>query len=633
MKKLIVFISGNGTNLQEIINNCNDNLKIVTVICNKKNALGIKRAEDAGIPVIYSPFIRNKITRKEYDRYLANLIENISHDLIVLAGWMHIFTNEFLGRFNNIINLHPALPGQFPGGNAIEDAYNSYKRGEIQHTGIMVHKVVEEIDAGDVILTVEVPIFIKDKLNDLKKRIQNYEKTVLMDSIKKVLKLENSNQFPNLEISLVKHGKVRDIYNVNNEIILFAHSDRLSSFDRHICDVPGKGNILNLLSSWWMRQTRHIIDNHIISKFDNLLVARRCEVIPIEVIVRGYMTGSTETSLWTHYSKGVRDYCGVNFRDGYVKNQVLDAPVVTPTTKGDKDELISSTDIISRCILNESQWRYVHDIALRLFEYGQRVSDRNGLILVDTKYEFGIDTRGKIILIDELHTCDSSRYWVKSSYQQLFDTKKEPQKLDKDAIRDYVKSVCDPYTVSSIPEIPNDRVSSVLNCYVNCYKQLTGNGLEIMAYQGNAFDVTHEFNRYIRFGHKNLVFIISGSTSDSEFVSKIQSELNKVNILHTYVVASAHKSTAKVLELLTELNDSDRNIIFVTVAGRSNALSGVVAAQSRFPTIACPPFKDKLDMFTNINSSLQCPSSVPVMTILEPQNVALTCQRIFNFVK
>ena len=629
MKNIIVFVSGNGTNLQEIIDNSNVYYKIVVVICNKKNAFAIKRAESANIPVIYSPYIKKNITREDYDTSLANLISAINYDLIVLAGWMHVFTNNFLSKVKKIINLHPSLPGLFPGNNSIKDAYHSFKRGEISNTGIMVHYVIEEIDAGEVISTIEVPIYDKDNLNDLKIRVQFYEKKVLMNGIKTVLD-SNSIEYPRLNIDFVKHGKVRDIYTVNNELILFVHTDRLSSFDRHICDVPGKGNILNSLSTWWMNQTKHIIDNHIISSYDNILVAKRCRIIPIEVIVRGYMTGSTETSLWTHYSQGTRNYCGINFRDGYVKNQVLDTPVVTPTTKGERDELISAEVIVSSGILSQSQWDYINGVALRLFEYGQMVAAKKGLILVDTKYEFGFDTAGNIILIDELHTCDSSRYWIQSSYNELFNNQKEPKKLDKDAIRDYVRGVCDPYKVEKIPEIPNAKISSVLNCYLSCYTKLSGLPLTVTPYNSQ-LSTTDIFNNYISNIHQNLVFILAGSESDREHILKIQKELDRYNILYRFVVASAHKSTKKVMAILDELNASNRNIIFITVAGRSNALSGVVAAQSKYPVIACPPFKDKMDMMVNINSSLQCPSHVPVMTILEPLNAALTCKRIYSF--
>ena len=542
---------------------------------------------------------------------------------------MHVFTNIFLSRVKKIINLHPSLPGLFPGNNSIEDAYNSFKRGVISYTGIIVHHVVEEIDAGEVLVTIKVPIYEKDNLNDLKVRVQNYEKQVLMEGIKKVLKVD-SIEYPKLNINFVKHGKVRDIYTVNNELILFVHTDRLSSFDRHICNVPGKGHLLNSLSTWWMNQTRHIIENHIVSSYDNILVAKRCKLIPIEVIVRGYMTGSTETSLWTHYSKGTRNYCGINFRDGYIKNQVLDYPVVTPTTKGEKDELICEEYIVSSGILSESHWNYVKGIALRLFEYGQMIASKKGLILVDTKYEFGVDTNGNIILIDELHTCDSSRYWIQSRYNNLFNSKKEPKKMDKDAIRYYLKSICDPYKVDKIPEIPNTKISSVLQCYLNCYKQLSSLSLDISIYNSE-LSVIEIFNNYISNIHKNLVFILAGSESDREHILKIQKELDRYNILYRFVVASAHKSTKKVMTIIDELNNSNRNIIFITVAGRSNALSGVVAAQSKYPVIACPPFKDYMDMMVNINSTLQCPNYVPIMTILEPLNAAITCKRIYSF--
>ena len=629
IKNCVVLISGNGTNLQAIINavkNKNINMHIKAVISNRKNAYGLKRAELNNIDTHYIPYIKSKVSRKDYDELLKNKILELNPDLIICAGWMHILSKEFLENFDNIINLHPALPGQFPGNNSIEDAYNSFKSNLVDHTGIMVHHVIPEIDAGKIILTKKIQIYKNDELNDLKSRIQYYEKYILIQSI---YKMTTHNK--------IRSGKVRDLYDYSNEAMVIFHSDRISAFDKNLCNINGKGNVLCNLANWWFDKTRHIIDNHVIAKLDNSLLVNKCEVIPIEFVVRGYITGNTSTSLWTHYNNGSRNYCGNPLPEGLTKHQRLSEPLLTPTTKDVHDEPISCEEIVNRNILTQEELDYIRDKSFLLFSYGQQVAELKDLILVDTKYEFGKTSDGRIVLIDEVHTCDSSRYWKRSTYQQLIDGGKEPEKLDKDSIRDYVKSVCDPYK-DAIPEIPEEYRERVYTCYNQLYEQLTGEELQRLTFNDNdintsidsltkvyGLDDSDLLNR-----QRNIVIIVAGSTSDRSHVEKIEKELDSFNIDHHSYAISAHKNTQKLLNLLTELKACPKRKIFVTVAGRSNALSGVVACNCNYPVIACPPFKDKMDMFTNINSSLQCPSKTPVMTILEPNNVAISCSRIFN---
>ena len=439
-------------------------------------------------------------------------------------------------------------------------------------------------------------------------------------------------------MELLKSGKVRDIFFNKKEpnYLLMYHSDRLSSFDSNICDIEGKGNLLMLLSVWWMNNTSHIIDNHLINYYKNYMLVKKCELIPIEFVVRGYITGSTNTSLWTHYKNGTRNYCGVEFPDGLVKNQRLEQPVLTPTTKSDEhDELISCEEIVNRNILTQDQLDYVKSKALQLFKYGQEVADIKGLLLVDTKYEFGFDKENSIILIDEIHTGDSSRYWMKDTYDRLFKANKEPRKIDKDAVRDYIKTVCeDPYNdpLPDPSDIPIEVKNNVRNGYTYLYKNITGISLgEII--RGNL--KTKEHNNvnmlYNSLLSRHRVVILSGSVSDNSHVTKIENNLDIFKIVYSSYVLSAHKNTQRLLELLKAYNRiQDMKIIFVTVAGRSNALSGVVACNTSYPTLACPPFKDKDDMMVNINSTLQCPSDTPVLAILEPQNLALSCFRILS---
>lgn len=403
----------------------------------------------------------------------------------------------------------------------------------------------------------------------------------------------------------VKTGKVRDLYDLDDRHYIIHHSDRLSSFDRHICDVEGKGELLCKTAAWWFAKTRQIVPNHVVAMNGKDLIVKKCEVIPIEFVVRGYITGSTSTSLWTHYNNGARIYCGESFPDGLVKNQKLAAPVLTPTTKDEHDEPLSCQDILDRGVLNSEEMNKIRSTVFQLFAFGQKEAAERGLILVDTKYEFGYDKNGDIVLIDEVHTCDSSRFWRASTYDSKFSNGEEPEKLDKDSVRDYVKSQCDPYK-DAIPEIPQERKDHVLRCYQELYNRLVG-------VKGQC-----------------LAVILSGSPSDAGHVDKIQNELSIQGISYESHICSAHKKTRQLLEILDILEASNSRIIYITVAGRSNALSGVVACNTKAPVIACPPFKDKMDMYVNIHSSTQMPSAVPSMTILEPNNVALACRRMFD---
>ena len=207
--------------------------------------------------------------------------------------------------------------------------------------------------------------------------------------------------------------------------------------------------------SFMFNKTKHIIPNHYISHINNILVVKKCIPFKIEFVVRGYITGNTKTSLWTHYNNGIRTYCGIKFPDNLKKNQKLAEPVITPTTKDIEDIPISKEDIINKNYMTQTECDFVYKKAMELFKYGQKIADDAGFILVDTKYEFGKDENNNIILIDEIHTCDSSRYWIKKTYENRYKNDIEPEKIDKDIIRDWVKNQCNPYT-DKIPEVPED---------------------------------------------------------------------------------------------------------------------------------------------------------------------------------
>ena len=269
-------------------------------------------------------------------------------------------------------------------------------------------------------------------------------------------------------------GKVRDTYDLGDKLVLVT-SDRQSAFDRVIAAVPYKGQVLNLTSAWWFEQTESIIPNHLIAIPDpNVVIAKKCEVFPIEFVVRAYITGTTSTSLWTQYQSGVRNYCGIQFADGMRKNQRLAEPVLTPTTKDkDHDRPISPAEIITEAWMSQADWEEASVAALKLFNYGVKIAAEHGLILVDTKYELGRDKEGRILLIDEIHTPDSSRYWLATNYEERFAQGKEPDNIDKEFLRLWFKDHCDPYKDAVLPQAPQELIVTLASRYIQLYEMIT----------------------------------------------------------------------------------------------------------------------------------------------------------------
>jgi phosphoribosylaminoimidazole-succinocarboxamide synthase len=207
----------------------------------------------------------------------------------------------------------------------------------------------------------------------------------------------------------------------------------------------------------------------------NITIAKKCKVFPIEFVVRGYITGSTSTSLWTVYKNGDREYCGNKLEEGLVKNQKLEQNMLTPTTKEeDHDRPISPKEIVKEGWMTQEDWDFCSNKALELFSFGQKKAAENGMILVDTKYEMGKDEDGNIVLIDEIHTPDSSRYWIEKTYQERIEKAEEPQNIDKEFLRLWFVDNCDPYNDSTLPEAPNDLVVELSSRYIYLYETITG---------------------------------------------------------------------------------------------------------------------------------------------------------------
>ena len=272
-----------------------------------------------------------------------------------------------------------------------------------------------------------------------------------------------------------REGKVRDMWVVGDRRVLVT-TDRVSAFDRVLGTIPFKGQVLNELSAWWFEQVSDLVPSHVETVPDpNVTIAREAEPLPVEVIVRGYITGVTNTALWTLYEQGVERPYGLDLPAGLKKDDPLPAPVITPTTKatgGAHDERITAAEVVERGLVPAPLWAEVERVALELFRRGQEVARKAGLILVDTKYEFGL-VDGRLALIDEVHTPDSSRYWVAESYEQARESGGEPEQFDKEVLRKWF-AARGYRGEGDAPPMPLAFRAEMAERYVSAYERLTG---------------------------------------------------------------------------------------------------------------------------------------------------------------
>jgi phosphoribosylaminoimidazole-succinocarboxamide synthase len=272
-------------------------------------------------------------------------------------------------------------------------------------------------------------------------------------------------------------GKVRDCYDLPDGTRLLISSDRISAFDQILAVIPWKGQVLTQLARFWFDHTTDIARNHVIGYPDpNTVHCKRVTILPVEIVVRGYLAGSTSTSILTRYKAGERQMYGHRLPDGLKDNQALPQAIITPTSKafdGGHDEPLTATEILQSGLLTPSQWEEVSHKALALFARGQAMAAERGLILVDTKYEFGTDAEGNILLADEIHTPDSSRYWIADGYETALQNGTRPPSFDKDVIRSWVVARCDPYK-DPVPAIPPEMIEMTARVYIDAYEAITG---------------------------------------------------------------------------------------------------------------------------------------------------------------
>jgi len=422
------------------------------------------------------------------------------------------------------------------------------------------------------------------------------------------------------QLNKIHSGKVRDSFRIDEKTRMIIATDRLSSFDSILETlIPGKGAILNSLATFWFEKTKDIIDNHLIESIHpNISLVKEAKPIKLEMIVRAYITGSA----WRKYQKGSRELSGQKVPDGLKKNQPFPTPMVTPTTKEKSDREITEKEIIAEKWATKKRYNEMKEISLKLFKRGQKLLSEKGIILVDTKYEFGL-IGNKLILIDEIHTPDSSRFWSAEDY------KKDPSKveqIDKEFVRNYLmKNKIDGQYPT---KLPSKIVKETQKRYNNIFTIITGEKLN------NDIDNTIDKMKNVlvkqKFMKDGFVAIIMGSKSDLPFSKKIKEEIEKYNIFVDMRIVSAHKNGENISEIASEYNNSIEPGAVIAVAGRSNGLGGALSANLNIPVFNCPPFKDKIDMLTNVNSSLMMPSNTPAATVIDPKNAALISLRSLN---
>ncbi|MBN2801751.1 MAG: phosphoribosylaminoimidazolesuccinocarboxamide synthase [Deltaproteobacteria bacterium] len=272
-------------------------------------------------------------------------------------------------------------------------------------------------------------------------------------------------------------GKVRNSY-IKDGVRYIVTSDRISAFDRILGTIPFKGQVLNYMAAFWFNETKDIVPNHLISTPDPAVMkVMDCEPMPVEMVVRAYITGSTSTSIWTHYQNGSRNFCGNALPEGLKKHQKLEKPILTPSTKaeqGDHDVSVSKEELLAMGRISEEDFDTMAKMSLDLFNAGSELCRKNGLILVDTKYEFGRTKEGQIVVIDEIHTPDSSRFWQADTYDQNFSEGNDPKGLDKEYVRTWLKNERNFTGDGDIPQIPDEIKIEAARRYIETAKQVTG---------------------------------------------------------------------------------------------------------------------------------------------------------------
>lgn len=433
--------------------------------------------------------------------------------------------------------------------------------------------------------------------------------------------METLARYATPQLETVSSGKVRESLRVDPSTRLIVATDRLSAFDSVLrTPIPMKGTVLTQLSEFWFSKTSDVVSNHWIrSVAPNAMLVREAEPIRVEMVVRAYLTGSA----WRAYETGARRLSGTPLPEGMTRNAAFPRPIVTPTTKSESDEEITPDGIVGAGLADRSLYEQMEQASLALFERGTALLAKRGILLVDTKYEFG-RIGDELVLIDEIHTPDSSRFWSSEDYAA------DPTSVvqwDKEYVRAWLLS----HRAESgkLPNrLPDEVVAETSRRYVEILARITGEGPppEAEAIQGALYrGMLRE--GLIRDGY---VAIIMGSPADREHAGRIRDYLVKRGVFVDMRLVSAHKNPERLANVVREYNNALEPGAIIAVAGLSNGLGGALAANVTVPVFNCPPFKDNLDMALNVNSSLLLPSGVPAATVLRPESAAEAALRSLN---
>ena len=437
--------------------------------------------------------------------------------------------------------------------------------------------------------------------------------------------------FASPQLPLLHRGKVRDSLRTPSGDRLIIVTDRLSAFDSVLeTAIPHKGAVLNGLANFWFAKTAHIIPNHVLKLVDaNAMLVHEAQPIKVEMIVRNYITGS----MLRGYQAGQRTFSGVTVPDGLTKHQQFPEPIVTPTTKEESDREITPENLVSEGWVSKELYDQMKEKSLALFKVGSELLKEKGIILVDTKYEFGL-LDGKLILIDEMHTPDSSRFWSAEDYARNPET---AEQMDKEYVRQWLiaNKKDGQYPRALTPEVAQEASRR----YLDIYERITGAALPTAEPETADAPGTGRHDARARL-LANLVQagllkdawvnIVMGSPADKEHCEKIRQQFEGYNIFTQMRVTSAHKNGEEIAGMADIWNHSIEPGVLIAVAGLSNGLGGALAANVNVPVISCPPWKDYAELAMNLNSSVIMPSGTPNLTVVRPDNAAQAALRALN---
>ena len=437
--------------------------------------------------------------------------------------------------------------------------------------------------------------------------------------------------FASPQLSLLHRGKVRDSLRAPSGDRLIIVTDRLSAFDSVLeTAISHKGAVLNGLANFWFAKTAHIIPNHVLKLVDaNAMLVKEAEPIKVEMVVRHYLTGS----MWRGYQAGQRTFSGVTVPDGLTKHQPFPEFIVTPTTKEESDREITPENLVSEGWVTKELYDQMKAKSLALFKVGSELLAEKGIILVDTKYEFGL-LNGELILIDEMHTPDSSRFWAVEDYAKNPET---AEQMDKEYVRQWLiaNKQDGKYPRALTPEVAQEASRR----YLDIYERITGEVLPTAETEGTDAPGTGRRDARARL-LANLVAagmlkdawvnIVMDSPADKEHCEKIRQQFEGYGIFTQLRVTSAHKNGEAIAGMADIWNHSIEPGVIIAVAGLSNGLGGALAASVNVPVISCPPYKDYTELAMNLNSSVIMPSGTPNLTVVRPDNAAQAALRALN---